>query len=112
MIDPYNDWTTHEQPPLFTEDDIIDLEEASNAGEGGGFGFTLDDIEDKDDEESNKESLPMPEGATSRMESKSHTSAKMPSEEAQSLTAQGSTSRTRRCSASPFFACRAGKRKM
>ncbi|XP_059077661.1 uncharacterized protein LOC131876403 [Cryptomeria japonica] len=25
-IDPYSDWTSQEQPPLFTEDDITDLE--------------------------------------------------------------------------------------
>ncbi|XP_057843171.2 uncharacterized protein LOC131052600 [Cryptomeria japonica] len=83
-IDPYSDWTSHEQPPLFTEDDIYDFERQAMEEEGGGFGFTLDDIkEDEDDEES----LPMPGAArgraTSRMEVEPQPELVIPSEEAQ-----------------------------
>lgn len=76
-IDPYSDWTSQEQPPLFSEDDNTDLERQAME-EGGGFGFTLDDIEEEE------ESLPVPQAggdiASSRMEDE----LAIPSKEAKS----------------------------
>lgn len=77
--------------------------------EGGGFGFTLDDIEEEEDED--EESLPVPQAggdiASSRMEDE----PAILSEEAQSRPLQ--TSRTRPSSfTSPLVLPRAGKRKL
>ncbi|XP_059068977.1 MADS-box protein FLOWERING LOCUS C-like [Cryptomeria japonica] len=69
---------------LFTEDDINDLERQATEEEGGGFGFTLDDIEDDEEDES----LPMPGAtrgrATSRMEDEPQPEPFISSKEAQS----------------------------
>ena len=40
-IDPFGDWIAQEQPPLFTEDDLYDLERQVVEG---GFPPGLDDI--------------------------------------------------------------------
>ena len=47
-IDPFGDWTAHEQPSLFTEDDIYELER--QAIEEGGFAVGLDDIQEEGSE--------------------------------------------------------------
>ena len=70
-IDPFGDWTTEEQPSLFIEDEIYELER--EAMEEGDFTIGLNDIqedgsesEDSDSEhsdsedEDDKDSLPRP----------------------------------------------------
>lgn len=56
-IDPYYDWTAQEQAPLFTQEDISNLEreaaEEAAEEEGGvtGYDIDLDDIEEGNDED-------------------------------------------------------------
>jgi hypothetical protein len=52
-IDPYYDWMAQEQAPLFTQEDISNLEREAAEEEGGGTGYDikLDDIEEGDDED-------------------------------------------------------------
>ena len=61
-IDPYSDWTAQEPGPLFTPDEIADLERQAMEGDvGTNFHITIDDIEDEDDDDSSsKEALPVP----------------------------------------------------
>ena len=47
-IDPFGDWTAQEQPSLFTEDEIYELER--EAMEEDGFAMGLDDIQDEGSE--------------------------------------------------------------
>ncbi|XP_059077416.1 uncharacterized protein LOC131876340 [Cryptomeria japonica] len=116
-IDPYSDWTSQEQPPLFSDTDITDLERQAME-EGGGFGFRLDDIEEDEDEDEDEDSLPVPEAggdiASSRMEDESQST--IPSEEAQSRPVPQQTYTTRQSrpssSTSPHVFARAGKRKL
>lgn len=114
-IDPYSDWTSQEQPPLFSDTDITDLERQAME-EGGGFGFRLDDIEEDEDEDEDEDSLPVPEAggdiASSRMEDESQSA--IPSEEAQSRPQQTYTTRQSRpsSSTSPQIFARVAKRKL
>ena len=56
-IDPYYDWTAQEQAPLFTQEEISNLEReaakeaAEEEGGGTGYDIDLDDIEEGDDED-------------------------------------------------------------
>lgn len=52
-IDPFGDWTTQEQPSLFTEDEIYELER--EAMEEGGFAVGLDDVQEEGSESEESE---------------------------------------------------------
>lgn len=45
---------------MFSVDEITDLEKRTMEEEETGMDFTMDDIVDEDDEDSDKESLPVP----------------------------------------------------
>jgi hypothetical protein len=103
-IDPYSDWTAEEPDPLFSADDIADLErQAMEGGDGTDFNFTMDDIEDEDDDDydSEEEALPVPhvggdrDTSTSRMASGSQ-SVGMSREEAPFARSHASQSRSSR----------------
>ena len=52
-IDPFGNWTAEEQPSLFTEDEIYELER--EAMEEGGFVVGLDDIQEEGSENEESE---------------------------------------------------------
>lgn len=120
-IDPYSDWTAQEPSPLFTPDEIADLERQAMEGEANtDFQFTMDDIEDEDeDDDDSGEDQALPLGGDASSSRTPSQSVGTSSEGAQPQSSQsrssrpipvrGTSSRTR---PPRFPASASGKRKM